>query len=222
MRQLVIGDIHGCLTALKRLDEAVHFGADDLVVTLGDYVDRGPDSRGVIEFLIALRARCRLVTLRGNHEIMMLRAKEDPSVLDDWLACGGNRTLDSYGSKFVKAVLAKHWQFLEETLPYYETERDFFVHANAYPDCPLSEQPDYMLYWEGFGEPTLHQSGKRMICGHSSQKSGHPLSVGHAVCIDTWVYGFTGWLTCLDAGTGRYWQANQSGELRSDTLMLVE
>ncbi|HEY9796072.1 MAG TPA: hypothetical protein V6D30_10555, partial [Leptolyngbyaceae cyanobacterium] len=58
-----------------------------------------------------------------------------------------------------------------------------------------------------------HCSGKIMVCGHSSQKSGVPLNVGHAICIDTWVYG-KGWLTCLDVTSGRVWQANQAGQQR--------
>jgi serine/threonine protein phosphatase 1 len=56
-----------------------------------------------------------------------------------------------------------------------------------------------------------------MVCGHTPQKSGRPKSLGHAVCIDTWAYG-KGWLTCLEVGTGRYWQANQQGEHRSGWL----
>lgn len=89
MRQFAIGDIHGCLTALERLDRELCFQADDVVVTLGDYVDRGPDSCGVLDHLIALRSRCQLITLRGNHEVMMLGARDDRSILVPWLYCGG-------------------------------------------------------------------------------------------------------------------------------------
>jgi serine/threonine protein phosphatase 1 len=74
-----------------------------------------------------------------------------------------------------------------------------------------------MLLWEKFGDPPPHISGKTMICGHTPQKSGRPKSVGHAVCLDTWVYG-DGWLTCLDVERGNYWQANQRGEVREGWL----
>jgi serine/threonine protein phosphatase 1 len=74
-----------------------------------------------------------------------------------------------------------------------------------------------MLYWESFDNPPPHASGKIMICGHTSQKSGRPRGLGHAVCIDTWAYG-QGWLTCLDVGSGKYWQADQQGETRWDWL----
>ena len=217
MRFFAIGDIHGCLTALRRLDQEIQFSADDTVVTLGDYVDRGPDSCGVIDYLISLRVRCHLVTLRGNHEIMMLRAREDRSVLIDWLACGGHETLASYGADTFAGIPQSHWDFLEETIRFHEEENDFYVHANAYPDFALSDQPDYMLFWERFGDPAPHFSGRRMICGHSAQRNGRPLDVGHALCIDTWAHG-GGWLTCLDVRSGSYWQTNQQGNLRMDRL----
>jgi serine/threonine protein phosphatase 1 len=132
--------------------------------------------------------------------------------------CGGRKALESYGGT-LDAVPEGHWRLLEDTQPLFETETHFFVHANAYPEMPLDEQPEYMLYWEklhaGWSAP--HVSGKTMICGHSAQKSGVPLDLGHAVCIDTFVYA-TGWLTCLDVQSGRLWQAKQSGETRMGRL----
>ncbi|WP_218280453.1 metallophosphoesterase [Verrucomicrobium spinosum] len=68
MRTFAIGDIHGCQTALQVLDEQLNFGTDDVIVTLGDYVDRGPDTCGVIDHLLGLSKRATLVPLRGNHE----------------------------------------------------------------------------------------------------------------------------------------------------------
>ena len=119
------------------------------------------------------------------------------------------------------AIPEAHWRFLEEELrAWYETPTHFFVHANYYPDVPLAEQPDLMLYWEKFDDPPPHESGKIMVCGHTPQKSGLPRNIGHAVCIDTWVYG-KGWLTCLDVGSGKYWQANQRRETRSGRLSEV-
>jgi serine/threonine protein phosphatase 1 len=217
MRQFAIGDIHGCLAALVRLDQELQFRSTDVVVTLGDYVDRGPDTRGVIEFLIALSGRCQLIPLRGNHEVMMLRAREDRSALADWVSNGGAKTLDSYGAKDFEDVPESHWNFLESTRPHHESARDFFVHANAYPDFALADQPDYMLYWEFLGEPAPHESGKRMICGHTAQKSGKILDLGHTVCIDTYAHG-GGWLTCLETRTNSYWQASQKGMLSQGEL----
>ena len=70
-----------------------------------------------------------------------------------------------------------------------------------------------MLYWESFGNPAPHESGLTMVCGHTPQRDGVPLSVGHAICIDTWDCG-RGWLTCLDVDAGICWQSNESGATR--------
>lgn len=224
MRTLAIGDIHGCLHALDLLLEVVGPRPDDLLVMLGDYVDRGPDSKGVLDRLVDLRSRCKLVSIKGNHDLMMMQARQSPDDFDEWLASGGRQTLQSYGadsnwSLFAEAIPAPHWQFLEACVPYHEIDTHFFVHANAYADMPLEDQPDHMRYWERLNQETMspHESGKIMICGHSSQRSGLPLVLDHAVCLDTWVFG-DGWLTCLDVKTGQYWQANQQGkrDMRTD------
>ena len=94
-RILAIGDIHGCAYALDALLRAVNPAPDDLVITLGDYVDRGLDSAGVLNRLIRLAQTHRLVALRGNHEEMMLNAREGDGPLALWLACGGEATLMS-------------------------------------------------------------------------------------------------------------------------------
>jgi serine/threonine protein phosphatase 1 len=190
VRVLAIGDIHGCIVSFETLLAAVQPSSDDLIVTLGDYVDRGPRSRDVIEKLIALQATGRLVALTGNHDQMMLDARTgDPAKLW-WLDDYGADTLASYvtsGKGSLEDVPEAHWRFLErDCRDWFETETHFFVHANAYPDVPFAEQPVYMLRWESFGEPAPHSSGKTMVCGHTSQKSGRPKHVGHAICIDTY------------------------------------
>ncbi len=215
MRTLAIGDIHGCLTALETLLTLVDVQPDDLLVTLGDYVDRGPHSRGVLDLLIALWWQEQLVAIRGNHDDMMLEARHKHSARDNWLALGGDATLKSYGKKAsLKNVPPEHWEFLERVcVNYYETPTHIFVHAGLWPDVPLDEQPEFVLFYERFVNPPPHQSGKIMICGHTNQKSGLPNNKGHAVCIDTRAYG-GGWLTCLHVETGHLWQANQKGETR--------
>ena len=219
MRILAIGDIHGCLTAFDTLLAAVKPQPNDNIITLGDYVDRGPDSKGVIDRLIALHNTGQLTALRGNHELMMLHAYAHREKKSRWRNCGGDATLASYSKSGKGGKLAdvpnRHWNFLKNTcVDCCETKTHFFVHANAYPDLPLAAQPNYMLFWEKFGNPLPHFSGKIMVCGHTSQKSGVPLNVGHAVCIDTRVYG-KGWLTCLDVTSGKVWQANQAGSVRT-------
>ncbi|MEK6233679.1 MAG: metallophosphoesterase, partial [Planctomycetales bacterium] len=188
MRVLAIGDVHGCLTALRTLEHGVPFRPDDQIVTLGDYVDRGPNSHGVVDWLIHRMQARNLIPLRGNHEIMMLGARDDPTQRKEWLRCGGDATLASYSPLEDAGKLAdvpdEHWEFFQrDCRDWHETETHFFVHANAYPDCPLAQQPEYMLFWERFENPAPHESGKIMVCGHSSQKSGRPNNRGHAVCV---------------------------------------
>ena len=221
MRTLAVGDIHGCFRALQALMEQVNPTDKDRLITLGDYVDRGPDSHAVLDWLIAQQKKCELIALRGNHEEMMLAGREDPEHRQDWLHCGGRETLASYapegGQGKLMDIPDKHWEFLEQTQSWFELDKHFFVHANVHPELPLDEQPDYMLYWEPLFEPIAHVSGKTMICGHTRQKDGLPKNYGHTICIDTWVYG-PGWLTCLEVETGRYWQANQNGNTQSGWL----
>jgi serine/threonine protein phosphatase 1 len=217
MRLLAFGDIHGCLTALDTLLGMVRPRDDDSLVLLGDYVDRGPDSRGVLERLLELRSAHRLVALCGNHEQMMLEARHNDDVCLSWLMYGGDRTLRSYACETAAGQLSdvppEHWQFLESCVDWFETESHFFVHGSVAPDVPLNQQPISLLRWEIFSDPPPHMSGKVMVCGHTRQASGWPRNIGHAICIDTWVYG-AGWLTCLDALSGHFWQANQRGECR--------
>ncbi len=214
MRTLAIGDIHGCFRSLDRLAGFVGFKADDRIVTLGDYVDRGPDTRQVIEWLLATQQSGNLIPLRGNHELMMVAARASVPHARQWMACGGEAVLESYEIEGLDQLPEEHWQFLTNTLrPYYETKSHFFVHANAYPDMELSDQPDFMLYWEHFHDTVPHDSGRTMICGHTPQSSGFPKSVGHAVCIDTGACK-GGWLTCLDVDAGYCWQANEAGQTR--------
>ncbi len=222
MRVLAIGDIHGCLRALDTLLSAIALQSDDVLVTLGDYVDRGPDSKGVLDRLIELNATGQLIALRGNHDELMIQARIG---LEQrmWLTCGGKNTLASYGiphldDEQLGKVPDSHWHFLEKVCrDYYETRTHFFVHGTVYPDVPLAEQPTHVLYWEKLfiWDCRPHVSGKIMVCGHTKQAEGKPLNLGHTICIDTGAYEPTGFLTCLDVQTGLYWQANQQGQLRT-------
>jgi len=222
VRLLAIGDIHGCFTALTTLVDYVPIAPTDRIIAMGDNVDRGPNSCAVLDWLIARHNDRSLIPIRGNHELMMCAARHSDQHNDEWISCGGDAALRSYSPFGDKERLAdvpdSHWQFMERHCrAYYETDSHFFVHANVYPDMPLEEQPDYMLYWEEFNDPPPHESGKIMVCGHTPQRDGHPRSIGHAVCMDTRAHA-GGWLTCLDVTSGRYWQANEEGQTRSGFL----
>ncbi|MDB2687349.1 metallophosphoesterase, partial [Mariniblastus sp.] len=193
----------------------------DRVVWLGDYVDRGPDSSTIIEYLRGLPTENNLF-LRGNHEIMMRNASRNLDSMRSWASCGGDATWDSYirdygGDNGIESVPEEHWQFIDNLKPYFETDGHIFAHAAIDSDLEMSDQFDETLYWANFESIGPHVSGKHVICGHSSQKDGIPKSNLNATCIDTWACG-DGWLTCLDVESKRYFQAKQSGETRADWL----
>ena len=217
-RVIAIGDIHGFSAALDAVLAEIAPTADDLVVTLGDYIDRGPDSRGVIDRLLALREQTELVPILGNHEEMLLAILDGHRyMLGDWLAFGGLATLNSYETENPADIPEEHVAFLRTCVPLLELAKHFFVHASYLPRKPLAKQPAEVLRWESLRErlPKPHRSGKTCICGHTSQRTGDVLNEGHLVCIDTWVYG-EGWLTAFDVSSGHVWQADQRGRLRSE------
>jgi serine/threonine protein phosphatase 1 len=215
-RTIAIGDIHGCSAALDALLEAIQPRPEDCIVTMGDYINRGPDSRGVIERLIELKTRCCLVPLLGNHEEMLLEALADSYPLDYFLGVGGDATLDSYGPNRVLSLIPDdHLRFLQGCLDYHEAKSHIFAHASYESDLPMGEQTTLVLRWEPLGNsvPKPHVSGKTVIVGHTPQKSGEILDHGHVKCIDTYCYG-GGWLTALDVQTGEIWQADLEANMR--------
>ena len=226
-RHLVIGDIHGCIDALRSLIDFVAPGPGDTIVALGDYVDRGPDSAAVLDFIIELGKTHDLVPLRGNHGIMMLDSREKKSWFHAWMGYGGDATLRSYspsadGPGSFADVPDSHIDFLQNKLvPFYECQSHFFVHANADAEIALADQTDATLYWRKYINPQRHCSDKIMVCGHTVQQSGLPLGNDHSICIDTWACG-GGWLTCLDVESGTTWQANEAGERRSFSISEIE
>lgn len=205
-RVIAIGDIHGCSAALAALVEAVAPGPADVLVPLGDYIDRGPDSRQVLEQMVALARRCKLIPLLGNHEEMLFKARSGGWSEAVWLAFGGKTTLASYGPAAGLAdIPAAHWQFLESCRRWYETETHVFIHAKEtfrLPDDPVDDRP----LWPAF-------SGKLGVVGHVAQKDGEIRDEGCVKCIDTFCHG-GGWLTALEVRTGQVWQADQCGRLR--------
>jgi len=219
MATYAIGDIHGCLDAFLAIIRAVGPEREDTVVLLGDYVNRGPDSRGVIDRILFLRNETRVVALRGNHDATMIEARESQKALDYWKRIGGEATLESYPGGRLDGVPPDHWEFLVDGCrDWYETDSHIFVHATVDPKKDLADQPRETLHWERLDEKAKpHKSGKTVICGHTSQRDGSPLDLGHTICIDTGcVYGL--WLTCLDVQSGRLWKANLRGEIREGHL----
>jgi len=216
MRRFVIGDIHGCSKALRTLLESISPTPDDQLVFLGDYIDRGPDSRGVIDLMISVPKATRMIALRGNHELMLMGILFGGCSPDIWLQSGGAATLASYGGS-LERIPSSHIQFFHSLRAQYETERELFIHAGYQPDVPCDRIDDASRYWNHLTDelPPPHCSGKRVIVGHTPQPSGRVLDRGHLVCVDTYCFG-GGWLTAMNVDTGECIQTNRHGHLKRD------
>lgn len=130
-RTLAVGDIHGCNKALASLLNEVRLSPTDRIIFLGDCIDRGPESRQVIETLLELRKSCSPVFLRGNHEAMILDARDDPLKGSLWQSYGGLETLFSYDANYrddwALVIPQAHWEFFESTARFFETDKHIFV-----------------------------------------------------------------------------------------------
>lgn len=215
-RVLAIGDVHGCDAALGALLERVRPATADVVVFLGDLVNRGPNTKAVLDAVLALEECCRVVLVRGNHEETMLRAL-DGTAWEQWLAMGGDATLASYGGD-LRAVPEAHVRLLKKSRDYWETASTIFVHANLLHEAPLAEQHPLILRWTHLDRgQSWYEPGRRVVCGHTPQPSGFPLVLPGWVCIDTDCQR-GGWLTCLDVGSDQVFQANEQGQQRAFPL----
>ena len=204
-RLLAIGDIHGCLDQLKVLMDQVVPTTSDQVVFLGDYVDRGPASAGVIDYLLEFRSTFpATVFLRGNHEQMFAEYLQghDPTA---FLMNGGLKTLSSYQDNGQWPIPSSHRTFLKALINCYETEDFIFVHAGLRPEIPLSEQDNSDLIWiRREFISSNYDWGKTVVYGHTPLEE--PLLTGSRMGLDTGcVYGRQ--LTCCDVRTRKIWQA---------------
>ncbi|MEX0769331.1 MAG: metallophosphoesterase family protein [Balneolaceae bacterium] len=134
MKMIAIGDIHGCCRSLEGLLEKLEEYPDHRLIFVGDYIDRGPCSREVVDCLIELEKKRDCVFLRGNHEQMLLDATGEGKHenFQMWIMNGGDNTLRSYGLTPAKLDFpADHLEFYRNTKFFYSTDDYFFVHAGA-------------------------------------------------------------------------------------------
>jgi len=215
-RNIAIGDIHGCTTALAALVQALEPQQQDKLILLGDYIDRGPDSRGTLDFLMDLARRCWLVPLMGNHEKILLSILAGKDyMMENWMGLGGGATLQSFNANGPENIGEHYIAFMRNCVRSHETPGHLLLHANYLPNLPLEQQPQYVIRWQSLRHrtPPPHYSGKKAVVGHTAQKTGEVLDLGHLMCIDTYCYG-GGWLTALDLDTGDLLQASQNRQVR--------
>jgi serine/threonine protein phosphatase 1 len=202
-RILAIGDVHGCSHRLRQLLDRIEIDPrTDVLVFVGDYLDRGPDARGTIDTLLDIKATCpNTVFLRGNHESMFLNYYTEGRDEALFLYNGGMCTLDSYGLPLAEARSGSgfpenHLRFLSALPLVYETERYLFVHAGVRPGIPLADQTPEDLLWirHEFIESD-EDFGRIVVFGHTPLPE--PLIETNKIGIDTGaVYG--GRLTCFE------------------------
>ena len=194
-----IGDIHGSLESLERLMEKINPDLSrDRLVFVGDYIDRGPRSRGVVDYIIRLRHLVppgQITCLKGNHEAMFLDfLRGGPAEM--FILNGGIATLEEYwGDDWVDrdrenlALPPDHAQFYQDLELYYETPDYIFVHGGLKPGVPLAEQVEEDLLWiRGEFITSPEDFGRRVIFGHTPFKQ--PLLMPNKIGIDTGaVYG---------------------------------
>ena len=178
-RRFVVGDVHGCLDELERLLDHLAPGANDTVCFLGDYVDRGPNPRGVVDRLIRLRREGpQCLYLKGNHEDMFLAFMGQPGRHGDaFLWNGGDSTLASYGCQGLSGAAvaerlpADHREFLDGLRTHAYIDTFLCVHAGVRPTRPLAAQSEEDLLWirEDF-IAHAHPFPYTVLFGHTPQR----------------------------------------------------
>lgn len=188
MGLIAIGDIHGCAKTLDALLDRLELTSDDHLIFVGDYIDRGPDSKGVIDRLIALKEEHECTFLRGNHEALML-GYFDMGAFNLWRVNGGIQTLQSYvdGDSEIE-IPEEHTQFVRDTEMYYETDDFLFIHAGLKPDLTIEENLDRfgedVFLWEREHLRAEELAWEKpVVCGHTPQPQ--PVNRDKLILIDT-------------------------------------
>jgi len=203
----VIGDIHGCLDMLKRLIDKIQWDpSKDELIFVGDYIDRGPDPKGVVDYIISLKSESpNIQCLIGNHEVIFLdyiKGKDRRLFLMN----GGMNTLESYAFHLAQTeedlLPPSHKEFFASLKYTIELDDYYVVHAGFRPEVPIEEQdPDDLVWIRDAFIYSNHEFGKRVIFGHTPFYE--PLIMENKIGIDTGaVYGNR--LTCLELPEFRF------------------
>lgn len=207
-RLLAIGDIHGCHDLLQLLMNKVEPTSDDQIIFLGDYIDRGPKSREVVDFLLELQKDFpETVFLRGNHEQMLLDfLSGDDSLM--FLLNGGNATLESYEKETSAkpTIPSEHLTFFNNLKSHFIYGDFIFVHAGLRPGITIEQQSERDMLWiRGEFINSDYDWGKTVVFGHSPQPE--VLIRDNMIGLDTGAI-YNNCLTCCNLFTGDLWQAS--------------
>ncbi len=218
VRVYAIGDIHGRADLLEETLSEIDVDRTSrppacraVTVFLGDYIDRGPASREVLDLLLGHRRTNETVFLRGNHETFVPRFLDEPAVLDEWRQCGGLETLVSYGLKpsirpdaneqmvlvqeLAKSIPRAHLEFLDSLDLSFDCGDFFFVHAGIRPGVPIRQQKEEDLLWIREEFLSFEQPFERFIV-HGHTPVPQPDLRSNRINIDTGAFA-TGRLTSI-------------------------
>jgi serine/threonine protein phosphatase 1 len=214
MRQFAISDIHGCVATFKALLQQINFRKGDELYLLGDYIDRGPDSKGVIDHIWDLQATGHTVfCLRGNHEELLINASVDIHQRVVWAANGGTQTLQSFEVNTYKKIPEQYTYWMSQLPFYLEVGEFILVHAglNFKMTDPLKDKET--MLWIRHWYPSLNREwlkNRIIIHGHTPlpkteiEQMHHQLDDFPVLDIDggcTFVERNYGWLCALELGT---------------------
>jgi serine/threonine protein phosphatase 1 len=190
----VIADIHGradLLAAAVQLIDRHASGRCGTLITLGDYVDRGPNSREVIELLMGgSNPGWELVCLKGNHEVLMEEAANQEFAIRSWLSKGGGATLVSYGyepgaASNLSIIPRAHLDWISARPLLYADRFRVYVHAGVDPRRDISDQPPETLLWKRYADEDARGLGRRhVVHGHTGLANG-PVTTGARTNLDT-------------------------------------
>ncbi len=169
-RTFAIGDIHGCAATFKyMLFEELKIQPQDEIYCLGDYIDRGIDSKGVVDIILTLRHQgYKIYTLRGNHEQMMMESSRRQEDFYLWFRNGGSTTLQSFGIDLYNDIQELYKSFFEQTKYYIETPEYIFAHAGLnFQSENILEDKEAMLWERDYKCPEILPGNRILIHGHT-------------------------------------------------------
>ncbi|MEO9005453.1 MAG: metallophosphoesterase family protein [Ginsengibacter sp.] len=187
-RAFAIGDIHGCSNTFKKLLlEKIEVDKSDTIYCVGDYIDRGPDSKGVIDFILNLRAEgYQIHTLRGNHEQMLMDSITGEFDIDIWLKNGGTGTLRSFGIQSLDELPEHYMVFFKETKYYFKIKDYIIVHAGLnFNNKDILADEEAMLWIRDFSPEQPALKDLTLIHGHTPKPLDHIINQkGNCLNID--------------------------------------
>lgn len=195
MRTFILTDIHGYDEQFKKLLKIIGLKRTDKLILLGDYIDRGRQSKEVLDTILLLKEHdFDVIALRGNHEQMLLQTFDNSAKLPFWLKNGGDKTLTSFGTSHFNRIPAKYIEFLHSMPYYYDDGKHIYVHAglNTSIDNPFDDTRSmlWMRHWESELNADWLMD-RTIIYGHTPKDIAQirkSIKKGQLICLDNGIY----------------------------------